>query len=299
MWRPVWDAQRSRWTKPPFQPNGWRASHSNPRTWVTFARAQAAYQRDGWAGIGYVLAPDDHLTGIDLDHCREITTGAIAAWALKLVKRFASYTEISPSGNGLRLFIAAKLRASGRKRGGFGSNGSGAIEIYDRNRYLTLTGRTLKHSVQSIAKRQRALDAIMREFFPDQVQLLSTRAIEPPAPCLRDDAAVVAIAIAARTGERFRALYFDGDLTAYDGDASRADFALLHSLLFYSGGDIAQTERLFSASALGLRAKWCERADYRAKTIAKALAGMTEFYNPSYYFGALLKRGVLAGRWAE
>jgi hypothetical protein len=42
-------------TKPPYQPNGQPASHSNPATWSTFAAVKEAYERGGFIGVGFVL----------------------------------------------------------------------------------------------------------------------------------------------------------------------------------------------------------------------------------------------------
>ena len=69
VWRPEWDARRAKYTKVLYQAfNGAHASSTNPNTWTSFKLAREAYQRGGWNGIGYVLASDDHLVGVDLDH---------------------------------------------------------------------------------------------------------------------------------------------------------------------------------------------------------------------------------------
>jgi len=48
------------------------------------------------------------------------------------VERLNSYTEKSPSGTGIHIFIKAKLPPGGRKKGDF--------ECYESGRYLTMTG---------------------------------------------------------------------------------------------------------------------------------------------------------------
>src|SRR5262249_22125204 len=48
------------WTKPPFDAQlGSKASSTDPTTWTSFPDALAAYQRDGWDGIGFVPTPED------------------------------------------------------------------------------------------------------------------------------------------------------------------------------------------------------------------------------------------------
>jgi primase-polymerase (primpol)-like protein len=100
----------------------------------------AAYEiGEPFAGIGFVLTPDDPFAGIDLDHCRDPETGEIEPWASEIVDRFQSYTEISPSGAGIRIFIRGTLPAGkGRHRG--------RVEVYDRGRFLTVTGQRLEGS---------------------------------------------------------------------------------------------------------------------------------------------------------
>jgi DNA-binding transcriptional ArsR family regulator len=93
-----------------------------------------------------------------------------------------------------------------------------------------------------------------------------------------DDEEIIRLCRAAENAPKFEALYDRGDVHAYHGgDDSAADLALLSMLAFYTQ-DPAQLERIFSDSALGLRGKWRRRADYRERTIEKALAGLGEVY---------------------
>jgi primase-polymerase (primpol)-like protein len=113
------------------------ASVDAPTTWGRFddaidAQSCPELRMDG---VGYVLTADDGLVGIDLDKCRDRETGVIAPWALAIVQRIDSYTEISPSGSGVRIFARGTLTGNGRNRNG--------VEMYARGRYLTLTGHRL------------------------------------------------------------------------------------------------------------------------------------------------------------
>jgi putative DNA primase/helicase len=113
------------------------ASVDDPATWGSFLDAVDAQSCPGLRldGIGYVLTPADGLVGIDLDHCRDRETGAIEPWALDIVQRVDSYTEVSPSGRGLRIFTRGVL-PPGRRR-------KDHVEMYDSGRYLTLTGHRI------------------------------------------------------------------------------------------------------------------------------------------------------------
>ena len=101
----------------------------------------------------------DGVDGFDLDDCRNVGTKMIDRWALEIVKRFNSYTELSPSGTGLRIFLRGKLPAAGRHKGG--------IEVYDSKKFLSVTGRKLTgHGAgDGIADRSAELLAWHREVF--------------------------------------------------------------------------------------------------------------------------------------
>ena len=120
-------------TKPPYDPKtaNKRASHSDSATWGTFEQAVKAMDR-GFDGIGFVFTEDDPFCGIDLDKCRDPVSGEIAPWDLKIIKDFDSYTEISPSKTGLKIFIKGKLPGGGIK--------TKHVEVYDKLRFFTVTG---------------------------------------------------------------------------------------------------------------------------------------------------------------
>ena len=56
-------------------------------------------------------------------------------------------------------------------------------------------------------------------------------------------------------------------------DHSAADLALMNYLAYWTGYDPFAMERFFGMSALGQREKWRGRADYRRRTIERALLG--------------------------
>ena len=80
---------------------------TNPKTYGTRAAAISRAQKiKGGYGIVLGKLPNgQHLAGIDLDSCRDAESGAIAHWAKDVIDRFDTYTEISPSGSGTKLFF--------------------------------------------------------------------------------------------------------------------------------------------------------------------------------------------------
>ena len=273
-----------KWTKPPYQRNGKNAESDNPQTWVSFDEAVAAYREGGFDGIGYVITVDkkaddgslitvdDGIAGVDLDHCVDPETKAIDPWARNIVDRLASYTEISPSGTGLRIFVYAKLPPKDRKIGNF--------ECYESGRYLTVTGDHLPGTPLTIERRQDQLTAIHTEVFAERNQRRTKQTRRPPhaAPVNLEDDDLLEIMWAAKNGDSVQRLYH-GDFSGYPSQ-SEADLALASHLVFWSGGDPGRVDRLFRGSDL-FRPKWDERRGaqtYGERTIDTAFQGVSEFY---------------------
>ena len=93
-------------TKVPYTAfNGRKAKPNDPKTWANFGVTKRTYNRnkEKYTGIGFVLTNNDPYVGWDLDDCRNSETGVIEPWAQEIIDRLNSYTEISPSGTGIRL----------------------------------------------------------------------------------------------------------------------------------------------------------------------------------------------------
>jgi putative DNA primase/helicase len=142
---------RGKDTKVPYGAHGrGKASTTNPATWGTFDQAAKRATLDKRDGVGYVFAgpalDEDNaaivrgLCGIDLDHCRDARTGAIDEWARAILARFDTYAEVSPSGTGVHIILAGRLPDSARHKRPYATGG---IEVYDRERFFTVTGDAL------------------------------------------------------------------------------------------------------------------------------------------------------------
>lgn len=273
--RPQWVLWRLEWrsddpnhekkpTKVPYSP--WpvqpplsgKASATKPVTWGTFEAAIAApltclepAEHDahvsvtGYSGIGYMFSNDDEFTGIDLDD----THGDAEAFnrQVKIFREFDSYSELSPSGTGIHIIVKGKVPGGGRRRA--------AIEIYSTERFFTMTGNVQNPS--PIAERQELINLLYSQMGPAPVEYeYAEDGVQN-----KTDEEILKIAREASNGAKFSALY-DGDWSSlYNGDQSRADFALVDMLGFYSRNK-AQVTRLFLASQLGQRDKAQKRPRY-------------------------------------
>jgi primase-polymerase (primpol)-like protein len=256
----MWRRERvaGRWTKVPYQPTGVRASSTKPDRWTTFDTALMAV--GGFDGLGYVFSRDDPFTGVDLDNVRDALTGAIAPEAAAIVARLDSYTEISPSGEGLHVIVAAK-KAGPRCR-------SGNIEMYDHSQFFCVTGDHLDGAPTTIENRQTVIDALYAQLFPARVSAPIARVT--PQDGLKD-ADLLGRMLASKTGPKVQRLW-NGDITGY-ATHSQADAALCAHLAFWTNRDAARMDALFRKSGL-MRKKWDERrgsTTYGDRTIARAI----------------------------
>jgi hypothetical protein len=137
-----WTLRDGRWTKPPLQARDPRlaAKSNDASTWGSYADALIAYQSGRADGIGVMMA-GSNLSGVDLDHCYDPTTGMIDAWAeVEINGAAGAYVEITPSGHGLRILGIGSGKEIGRRWSIPNSTNGAAIEVYhNTNRYLTIS----------------------------------------------------------------------------------------------------------------------------------------------------------------
>jgi hypothetical protein len=152
-----------KWTKPPLQPANPQshAKTTDARTWGTYEQALAAFTAGKCDGIGFNLSGTD-IAAFDLDNCRDKVTGEIAPEAMAIVNRAASYTEITPSGTGLRVIGISSGGELHRKQKVPGS--AVEVETYRNTaRYITITGLPLPKTQPRMADIGGVIDAVVAE----------------------------------------------------------------------------------------------------------------------------------------
>lgn len=178
--------------KPPFSPHtGYQCSHSNAAAWSNYADAHAARMRMGFAWLGFVFCAADPYSGIDLDGCARADVERIATlddlepWARHIVDLVHSYTEVSPSGRGVKIFVRGTIA----KQLAYSMGAHKGIEIYGALRYFTVTGEHLAGTPTEISEAQAALDQLTDEYqtarSAGQLQAARPRSITPVAPAGR------------------------------------------------------------------------------------------------------------------
>ncbi len=271
VWRLETKPGQSKPSKIPYNAKtGNRASSTDGATWHAYEAARAAYERGGYDGIGFVVSEFDPFVGVDLDGCVD-DQGNIADWAQRIVDDLDTYTELSPSGTGLRLWCVGKLPDGSRNR-------SGSIEVYQTGRFLTVSGAKLPRSPIEIRDRESELAALVATL--GSPKPASNGVVKPVAPF--DPNERLQMALNSATGEKIRWL-FEGDTSGYSS-ASEADLTLVNHLLWWASGNVYQTDQWFRQSSLCLyRPKWDEKHGidtYGNITLNKALADFEGGYDP-------------------
>jgi hypothetical protein len=195
---------------------------------------------------------------------------------LNIVGDFASYTEKSPSGMGLKIFCKGRLPGRGVKRGD--------IEIYDQARFFTMTGHCVEDKPCTVEDCNKALNKLYRKVTARDDAKEKRAKARGAGVFDFDDAELLKRARRAKNGADFVALFDRGDTSAYDDDDSRADAALCCYLAFWTRKDAAQMDRLFRRSRL-MRDKWDEKhygdgRTYGRGVIDFAIGNTHEIYEP-------------------
>lgn len=255
------ESRKGRKTKVPYQVNGKTASSTNPDTWTSFDNVLQEHNKGQYSGIGFVFT-NTNISGIDIDHC--ITNGFINKGAQDIINLFNSYTEYSPSGQGIHIYVFGKIPKAIKSKD---------IEIYTEGRYFTVTGD--KTCGETIENRQDILDQFYDKYHSEE----STAPVKTESRTnipIDDIQELLDKAFSSKNGSKIKDLY-DGNWQALGYNSlSEADQGLCNYLAFWLNKDPYLMDEAFRRSEL-CREKW-NRTDYRNWTINKAIRDCRETY---------------------
>lgn len=251
-----------------------RAKANDPNTFGTFSEAMNAGGDYSGLGVGMF----GNLAAIDIDHC--IENGQLSPMAADIVSSMSSYTEISPSGTGIRILFYAPGMTYDKDRY-YIKNPARGLEIYIAgmtSRYVTVTGNRLNSA--DIETRSKECMAVVDKYMkrPERQQATAPVPARPLNNSDLSDDDIIRIASKSRTGSTFDELWGGG----YAGNPSHseADLALCNMLAFYTGPNPDRIDALFRQSGL-MRDKWEQRDRYREDTIQKAIDSCNgKFFEP-------------------
>ncbi len=210
-------------TKVPINPHtGNEAESDNPVTWSTLVEAIAFYQTHSnkLQGVGRMFDPADGMIGLDFDDCLDDHRNVIHDHvATGWLPRLNSYSEISPSGRGVKVWLKARLDLDGKTGRRDAKQG---VEIYRERRYFTLTGKRLLKFSANVEERQSIVEDFYQAIFSAKksASVIPT----PRTPLVLTDAEIIRRASEAHNGAKFRALWA-GDLNGYGSQSEAAGVA--------------------------------------------------------------------------
>jgi putative DNA primase/helicase len=269
--RPNWVAFGIRDAPPkaPYNPRSLLAGGFAPakagarETWGTFEDAARCVARGLARGVGYEF-DGGGLYGVDLDHVIG-EDGTLTPEAREIADGLNSYTEVSPSGTGLHIFVLANQGAEiarHRKKDGF-------VEIYGEARYFTVTGNAYG-GVKPIADRTAELQTVHDKFLsPETERKPVTRAVYVPATSAEQDRF---LNMGLARDKVFAALW-NGERR--HGNESADDQALMNKLAYWLSADTDAMTRAFlqsphCAQKGETHRRKCQRTDYLPNTARKA-----------------------------
>lgn len=191
-WSWVWSEEKNKWDKPPIDPDtGHPTNATDRRAWMPFERAVRVARKKG-DGVGFAMGDGGDFVGVDLDGVLD-HEGNVSDWARPIVDRLASYTEVTPSGRGLHVWLRGELPKDDEGHTRCRTKNRPGIEFYGSGRYFTVTGRKFDGAPSEVLERRHELFALHREIFappPPRV------AAHDRSPLALDDAAIIQAAAA-------------------------------------------------------------------------------------------------------
>jgi len=281
LWKTITRAGKP--TKVPYRPTGTEADSSDPASWSSYDAVADAYQKGGYDGVGYVFDPLDPYAGIDLDDC-VLPDGSLKPKAQMVCDSINSYSEISPSGKGIKIFLKAKNPVNIQKKDGKFQQGFASkkpdleIEVYYGNRFFTLTGNRLDDCPPTIEDRNSVLTALFKSIFNDRGYFDAPQQV----PTARTTTGTGAVS--PEGAKRFADLLLADPQFAENfttpapvGKRSDAEFSLC-ARLWEAGIDEADIYLIMNTSP---QSKWLERdGNYRQETVRKAVTKAKTNHEP-------------------
>ena len=177
IWKSIPQPSRVKPLKVPFMVSGQPADTKQPDNWGEFETAYEAWNKHQgqYNGLGFLFTATDQFAGLDIDNC--VVDGVILPFAMEIIKDFNTYTEFSPSGTGVKLFIRTGWKPPLNTRQGIRTNG---MELYYNWRYFTVTGKPIPGSSKDVCNcTEKLRDLYHRLLLLQSSELAPIKTFEP------------------------------------------------------------------------------------------------------------------------
>ena len=251
---------------------GW----NNEDRWTNFDTALEGLERSDCHGLAFVLSENDPFVCIDLDDIHESKRDDI-------IDDFSpTYIEKSLSGKGYHIFVKGTIKKDF-------NNQDAKVEMYSKNKCISMTGDCSCLSISSILEAQEKLDKYYEIYGPREKEENNDYARYSYISSVPDMNTV--IDVMRRFNSKAKALYEGSDLS---GDLSKDDFRLLLYLNSFTNGNKQMMKDIFLQSALNRiddRGKRRSEGAY-LKYLDNSIINAMQYGNSNYWnYDHHMKRG--------
>lgn len=191
--------------------SGQQGSEEDRASLVDYETAAEVATLQNYDGLGFAFLPDDGLIGIDIDGAlNDDVEPARKQRAMKIIEACASYTEYSPSRNGVHIIVEGHTET-------FKSNVLG-IEVFCGRQFFTMSGAHFDGTpaevypiadatLQKLRETVRRLDStptttpVAKPIDMDQRTKIEAALIHIPADCGYDEWVKIGMAVHSELGE--------------------------------------------------------------------------------------------------
>lgn len=212
------------------------------------------------------------FSAIDIDECRNPETGELSELANDIIDFCQSYTEISPSGKGIRIIFKTEIKID--KEEYYINNRNNGLEIYisdNTNKFVTITGNVLYPSNLRNVDITYILNKYMKKKTASFNNINGPADISNLQKALKKDKKLIEL--------------WNMQAPGSGANESEIDLALCNKLTFYLKGDYEAVNKAFINSPYFRskddehKKKWLVRNDYRDQTIKTAINSLLSSVN--------------------
>ena len=157
----LWKRDEKRGKIPCNPKTGGYAKSNDRTTFADFQSTYDVYQKGGYNGLGIGIF--NGIGAIDIDHC--IEDGVFSDMATDIINQMGSYTEISPSGSGVRIIFTISDSFVYDKQLYYINNQKQGLEVYvsgATRKFVTITGNKINDS--AIVDGTQKLEGVLKMY---------------------------------------------------------------------------------------------------------------------------------------
>lgn len=265
-------------TKLPYNAHDNSLAKSNDEsTWSDYETATQAMQEFQADGVGFFFKPpyigidiDDIASELDRYKKNDIETNLV----YEFIESFKSYTEISPSGNGLHIIAKGTIPGDRRRHKN--------VEMYDTGRFFTMTGKTIgKYKNVSEASETTMKRIYRKHIEPQSGKVIQGNFNDHGITHNLSETEIIHSILRSSQADDFKSFMNGGWEKEYPSQ-SEADLAFANLLAFWCGRDYVKMDVIFRQSSL-MRPKWDEKRgklSYGEGTLNKAIHDTQNVFTP-------------------